>query len=100
MKQGDLLDLFLFLLVDEGLSGLFSWAMDQQLYTSLRGGSSELVVSHLQYADDIIILADVSIEKLWSINAILHVFELVSGLRVNFSKSSLIGVISIPLSLT
>lgn len=54
------------------------------------------MVSHLQYVDDMIILDDASIQNLQSIKAILQGFELVSVLRVNISKSTLIKVIFDP----
>lgn len=54
------------------------------------------MVSYLQYVDDTIILADASIDNLWSIKAILRGFELSLGLRVNFAKSALIGINSDP----
>lgn len=55
-------------------------------------GSSDLTVSHLQYADDTIIMVESSYENLWSIQTILCVFKLALCLRVNFSKSSLVEV--------
>ncbi|XP_050920100.1 uncharacterized protein LOC127137710 [Lathyrus oleraceus] len=92
LKKGDLLAPFLFLLVVEGLSGLISREVDLNLFSGVRVGSFDLVVSHLQYVDDTAILADDSIDNLWIIKAILCGFELASGFRVNFAKSSLIGV--------
>lgn len=67
LNQGDPLALFLFLLVVEGLSVLFSRAIDQHLFTGLRVGSLELVVFHLQYADDMIIIAYAFFENIWPI---------------------------------
>lgn len=67
LKQGDPLSPFFFLLVAESLSELFSRAVDLQIFWGLRVGSSYLVVSHLQYADDTIILEESSYENIWSI---------------------------------
>lgn len=64
LKQGDHFSPFFFLLVVEGLSGLFSRAMELQLFSGICVGSSDLVVSYLQYADDIIILGETSISNL------------------------------------
>lgn len=66
--------------------------MDLRLFLGFKVGSSELVVSHIYYADYTIILVDASLENIWSINIILHGFELASDLQVKLSKSSLIGV--------
>jgi hypothetical protein len=46
----------------------------------------------LQYADDTLCIGEASIENLWTLKAILRGFELISGLKVNFWKSCLIGV--------
>ena len=50
------------------------------------------MVSHLQYADDILCIGEPTIENLWLLKAVLRGFEMTSGLKVNFHKSSLIGV--------
>jgi len=44
-------------------------------------------VSILQYADDTIFFGEATMENVREIKAILRVFELVSGLKINFSKS-------------
>lgn len=66
LKQGDPLSPFFFLLVAECLSELFSRAVHLQIFWGLRVGSSELVVSHLQYVNDTIILEKSSYENIWS----------------------------------
>ncbi|GAU48545.1 hypothetical protein TSUD_99510 [Trifolium subterraneum] len=48
--------------------------------------------THLQYADDTLFNGEASMDNLWSLKSILRSFELASGLRVNFSKSSIMGV--------
>lgn len=55
-------------------------------------GGSDLVISHLQYADDTIRIGKASVQNLWTIKAVLRGFEMASGLKINFSKSSLIWV--------
>ncbi|MCH88010.1 LINE-1 reverse transcriptase like [Trifolium medium] len=54
--------------------------------------NSGLSISHLQYADDTIFIGEACVENLWSMKAILRWFELISGLKVNFSKSNIFGV--------
>jgi hypothetical protein len=61
-------------------------------YSSFKVGNTSLSVSHLQYADDTLFIGEASMGNLWSLKAILRSFELASGLKVNFSKSSIIGV--------
>jgi hypothetical protein len=54
--------------------------------------NSEVEVSHLQYADDTLCIGTPSVENLWTLKALLQGFELALGLKINFSKSSLIGI--------
>ncbi|WJX24306.1 beta-amyrin 28-monooxygenase [Trifolium repens] len=49
-------------------------------------------VSILQYADDTLCIGEATVENLWALKAMLRGFELVSGLKVNFWKSCLVGV--------
>jgi hypothetical protein len=51
LKQGDLLALFLFLLVARGLGGMLKRAVDMHRYRGFQIGRNGLVVSHLQYAE-------------------------------------------------
>ncbi|KAK2454307.1 hypothetical protein QL285_001883 [Trifolium repens] len=92
LKQGDPLAPFLFLLVAEGFAGLMRSAVEKSLFKGFHVGSGSVVVSHLQYADDTICVGEASLENLWTLKAILRGFELASGLKVNFWKSSLMGV--------
>lgn len=54
-------------------------------------GMSDLVASHIRYADDTLRVTDPTLVR-WIIKVILWGFELASGLRVNIYKSSVIGV--------
>jgi hypothetical protein len=91
LKQGDPLAPFLFLLVAEGLGSLMTKAVSLVFFKSFKL-SSDISISHLQYADDTIHLGEACVENLWSMKAILHWFELISELKVNFSKSNIFGV--------
>ena len=51
-------------------------------------GRNEVEVSILQYADDTLFFGKASMENVKAIKVILRSFELVSGLKINFSKSS------------
>lgn len=54
--------------------------------------NGDLKLSHLQYADDTILFCPSNIESLLNIKKILILFHLSSGLKVNFHKSSMIGI--------
>jgi hypothetical protein len=52
----------------------------------------DLPVALLQYADDTLCIGEATIDNLWTIKAVLRSFGMASGLKVNFWKSSLMGV--------
>jgi hypothetical protein len=92
LKQGDPLAPFLFLLVVEGLGLLMSRAVSLGFFKPFAIKNSGVSVSHLQYADDTLLVGKACVENLWCVKAILRWFELMSGLKVNFGKSRLLGV--------
>ncbi|PNX72497.1 ribonuclease H [Trifolium pratense] len=55
-------------------------------------GNHEERLSHLQFADDILIMGPNSKENVMENKAILHLFELASGMKVHFHKCRLIGI--------
>jgi len=56
------------------------------------GGAYQVVVSHLQFADDTLFLGGKSWANVRVTHAGLVLFEAMSGLKVNYHKSSLVGV--------
>ena len=55
-------------------------------------GKNEVHVSHLQFADDMILFIQPNLSYFLNARRILKVFELVSGLRINFHKSCVVSV--------
>jgi len=93
LRQGDPLSPFLFLLAAEGFHVLMESLKVNDLFVGYTVGRSDMtVVSHLQFADDTLILGVKSWANIRSMRAILLLFEALSGLKVNFSKSHLVGV--------
>lgn len=93
LHHGDPLSPFLFLLAAEGLNFMMQAVVDSKMFTGYKIGShQELPISHLQFADDTLLLG----EKIWAnvraLRAVLLLFESASGLKVNFLKSMLMGV--------
>jgi len=93
LRQGDPLSPFLFLLAAEGLNVLMRLLVETQLFTGYSiGDVSPVVVSHLQFADDTLLVGTKCWENVRALRAALVIFEALSGLKVNFHKSSLAGV--------
>ena len=87
LRQGDPLTPFLFNIVAEALNGLVREAIKRNLYRGFLVGSNRVDVSILQYADDTIFFGETSQENVRAIKAFLRIFELASGLKINFAKS-------------
>jgi len=88
LRQGDPLAPLLFNIVTEALNGLVREAIGKNLYREFLEGSNNVNISILQYADDTIFFGEASMRNVKAIKAILRTFELVSGLKINFVKSS------------
>ncbi|GKC03687.1 reverse transcriptase domain, reverse transcriptase zinc-binding domain protein [Tanacetum coccineum] len=87
VRQGDPISLFIFILATKGLN-----AMEIGILRGDKVGVNNVMVSHLQYADDTIFFRDWNKENAKLLMCILKCFEEVSGLRVNYNKSKLYGI--------
>ena len=93
LRQGDPLSPFLFLLAAKGFHVLMESLFVNNLFSGYQLGSSNpFVVSHLQFADDTLILGEKSWANVRGMRVVLLLFESLSGLKVNFMKSQLVGV--------
>ncbi|GKA75155.1 kinase-like domain, beta-lactamase/transpeptidase-like protein [Tanacetum coccineum] len=92
VRQGDLLSPFLFILAAEELNAIVTEAVEKGVSKGVKIGRNNVVVSHLQYADDTIFFGEWNKENAKVLMCILKCFEEVSGLRVNYNKSKLYGV--------
>ncbi|GJR46170.1 RNA-directed DNA polymerase, eukaryota, reverse transcriptase zinc-binding domain protein [Tanacetum coccineum] len=91
LKQGDPLSPFLFILVMESLHLSFKRVEEAGLFNGIKLDNS-VSISHLFYADDAVFVGQWC-EK--NINTLVHVLECffrASGLRINMSKSKLMGL--------
>jgi len=67
--------------------------VDNNLFTGYTVGTvNNVVVSHLQFADDTMLLGNKSWANVRALRAALIIFESMSGLKVNFHKSLLMGI--------
>ncbi|GJU24505.1 putative RNA-directed DNA polymerase, eukaryota, reverse transcriptase zinc-binding domain protein [Tanacetum coccineum] len=92
IRQGDPLSPFLFLLVAEGLNIMMQEVLNRGLFEGIKIGSDEVCLTHLQYADDTIFIGKWNRNNIVNMMKLLKCFQLVSGLKVNLSKSKLYGI--------
>jgi len=99
VRQGDPLSPFLFIMAMEGFDCLMRIAAQntwiQGFKVGYRGGEVTKI-NHMFYADDTIIFCEPVAEQIRYIRMILVLFEAVSGLKVNWGKSSLFPVNEVP----
>ncbi|XP_019432205.1 PREDICTED: uncharacterized protein LOC109339246 [Lupinus angustifolius] len=92
LRQGDHIAHFLFLIVAEGIGGIMRLAVSRNLFSGYLVGTEGVVVSHLQYADDTLLIGENTSDNILVLKCILKCFELISGLKTNFHKNKFIGV--------
>ncbi|GAU41847.1 hypothetical protein TSUD_177580 [Trifolium subterraneum] len=90
LRQGDPLYPFLFLVAAEGLHVMMKTMVERNIFIGYRVGESDSI-SHLQFADDTLLLGEKSWANVRALGAVLVLFETMSGLKVNFNKSLPIG---------
>ena len=83
---------FLFLVVAEGLVGLVRQVSNQNMLTGVKVGRKEIECCILQFADDTLFMCEDSFSNILTIKTILRCFKLVTGMKINFHKSKLVGV--------
>ncbi|XP_015953789.1 uncharacterized protein LOC107478154 [Arachis duranensis] len=92
LQQGDPLSPFLLVLVVDVLHRMFGESARNGRISPLLVGRDHVELSHLQFTDDTILFYPPEEETIKNYRRILHCFELISGLSINFDKSSLILV--------
>nr|GEZ42385.1 RNA-directed DNA polymerase, eukaryota, reverse transcriptase zinc-binding domain protein [Tanacetum cinerariifolium] len=92
LRQGDPLSPFLLILAAEALNVAILEATNHNIFHGIKVEKDKLHISHLQYADDALILGEWSLTNAKNLSRILTCFHLASGLKVNFNKSKLYGI--------
>nr|XP_025681149.1 uncharacterized protein LOC112782780 [Arachis hypogaea] len=92
LRQGDPLSLFLFVLVVDVLHRMIGEAIRNGRILLLLVGRDSIELSHLHFADDTILFCPPVEEIIKNYKRLLRCFELMSGFRINFDKSSLIPI--------
>ncbi|EOY17003.1 Uncharacterized protein TCM_036128 [Theobroma cacao] len=92
LRQGCSLSLFPFYMVAEAFSLLMDKRLELGACKRISIGSNRLQISHLQFTNDTMIFCKQEVRGLINTKRILRCFQAMSGLKINFCKSSLIGV--------
>lgn len=88
LRQGDPLAFFLFLIATERFNLWMSKGLCLTHFEGYDVGSRNVSVSHLQHADDILIVGKNCWKNVRSIKEVLYLFEMSFGLKVNSTKVS------------
>uniref|UniRef100_A0A803NLX6 Reverse transcriptase domain-containing protein n=1 Tax=Cannabis sativa TaxID=3483 RepID=A0A803NLX6_CANSA len=88
IRHGDPLSHYLFILCAEGFSSLLRSYEQSGLLTGCRIARHAPNISHMLFADDSYIYCKATEEEAYNIKELLHTFELASGQKINFLKSS------------
>jgi hypothetical protein len=91
LRQGDSPLLFPF--AAEGLNVFMQAMVENHMFSGYSNGIQDpIYVSHLQLADDTLLLGTKNWANFRALRAVLVLFETISDLKVNFNKSMLVGV--------
>ncbi|XP_057550629.1 uncharacterized protein LOC130828682 [Amaranthus tricolor] len=91
LRQGDPLSPYLFILVSEALVCILKKAEDMNLVEAVHIEKDKVGLKHLQFADDMLIFAPRNTLCITNYFRILDVFAIMSGLSLNYSKSTFIS---------
>lgn len=89
LRQGDPLSPLLFNLVGETLAALLKKASLLRLTNGVLLPNSTNPITHLQFADDVILFIQDDFHSIIGIKRVLQCFQILSGFKINFQKSSL-----------
>nr|GEZ09524.1 putative RNA-directed DNA polymerase, eukaryota, reverse transcriptase zinc-binding domain protein [Tanacetum cinerariifolium] len=92
LRQGDPLSPFLFIIIMEGLHLALKDVVQSGLLQGAKVGDSGMNISHLFYADDVVIISEWNRQEMDNIIRVLQVFYLASGMKINIAKSNVYGI--------
>ncbi|KAL8130357.1 LOW QUALITY PROTEIN: hypothetical protein V2J09_019512 [Rumex salicifolius] len=89
IRQGDPISPYLFILCIERLSQMIIARVQSRSWRPIRISRGGPAISHMLFADDILLMAEASVTQIQRIKACLDEFCRASGQRVNCSKTKL-----------
>lgn len=92
LRQGDPLSSYLFIMVADLMGIMMIKANNMGLVQSFNLNGSSLLVPFIPFADNSLFMMKVEEEGVENLRCILLIMETVTGLKVNWSKSSLSSV--------
>ena len=92
VRQGDPLSPILFNFVADCLTRMIKQAQRNGLITGLASNLIDKGVAVLQYADDTIICLENNMEGARNMKLLLYIYKIMSGLKINFSKSEIVMI--------
>lgn len=88
----DPLSPFLFILVADCLSHFLDQSSSLGLTLAHPIGTSSFFLNHLQFVGDTLVFSVDVRSAIWNLFEVVHIFEKVVGLRINFAKTELLGI--------
>ncbi|KAL2924062.1 hypothetical protein RDABS01_015553, partial [Bienertia sinuspersici] len=98
IRQGDPLSPYIFILCMEALTRLINDECDAGNWVPISIGRGKVKLSHLLFADDLVLFGDTSDSTLDAVIKVLNIFHSQAGQKVNNSKSKLYFSKNTPLS--
>jgi hypothetical protein len=89
IRQGDPMSPYLFVLSMDKLSHIIADAIEDGNWKPMRAGRNGPQISHLMFADDVILFGQATTENMEAVLEVLQTFCAMSGQRVNYDKSSI-----------
>jgi hypothetical protein len=89
IRQGDPMSPYIFVICMDKLSHLISHAVNQGKWKGIKAGRTGPMISHLMFADDLLLFGEANIEQMNCVMSILNEFCYLSGQKVSIEKTSI-----------
>ncbi|KAL4328532.1 hypothetical protein AHAS_Ahas13G0209500 [Arachis hypogaea] len=96
IRQGDPISSYLFGIAMDKLSQIIEESVEANVWKPMRVGRFGPTISHLLFADDLLIFMEADFDQLNNAISILNAFCLASGLKISNAKTSLICSKNVP----